>query len=339
MKKYGLSLILFLILLGLTYFFVFKDCDFNLLLLSLKKANIWYILLAFIALILYIFWGCLFLKRIFSYFKIKTSFFQILGFYATTSYYSAITPSYIGGEPVAMYEMKKRNIPYEVSSVVVLFNAMLNRIALIFLAIIFLIIFNKQLFVLNNFYKWVVILGILTTILVILLFGALIYSTLIARFILKIGIYLINHLKFIKNKEKALKMLTDAINEYQSKSKITKENPRLVIESFTIMLFQRISLLLISYFVYRSFGLNTYSLFLIMAYGICISLGSDLFPTPGGVMINESLLLIVNELLYGKDLALSGMLLVRTFNFYLLVIFSGIYYLFFHFHNKKCKVN
>ncbi len=337
MKKYGLSLLLFLVLLSLTYFFVFKECDFNLLFLTLKNANIVFILLAFLSLLFYIFWGCLFLKRIFTYFKIKTKNSHILGYFATETYYSAITPSYIGGQPVAMYEMNKRKIPYEVSSIIVLFNSMFNRIALIFLALIFLMIFNKSLFGLNAFYKWTVILGILTTIMVILVFGALIYSKIVANFILKISTLLINHLKFIKDKEKVINTITKAIAEYQNKSKITKENPRLVIESFIIMLLQRISLLFISYFIYRSLGLNEYSVFLIMAYGICISLGSDLFPTPGGVMINESLLLIVNKFLYGSDLALSGMLLTRSFNFYLLVVLSGLYYLYFHLDGKKLK--
>ena len=104
------------------------------------------------------------------------------------------------------------------------------------------------------------------------------------------------------------------------------------------MLLQRIALLLISYFVYLAFGFNNYSLWVVLAFQICVTLGSDLMPTPGGVLVNESLLLTVNNLLYGEALALSGMLLVRTLNFYLLVIISGIWYLFFHFRKNATNV-
>ncbi len=337
MKKYFLSTLLFLTLLGLTYFFVFRDCDFNLLISSIKSVNPVFLLLALSMTACYVLLGSLFLKRILTYFKQKKSFFNCLGYSFTEIYFSAITPSYVGGQPVQMYEMKKDDVPYEVSSVIVLFSSMLNRIALAFLASIFLLGFSNTLFSLNPVYNTVVLIGFLTTLLVIMLFIGVIYSKRIAQFILKVSTYLINKFKFIKNKEAKITKLTKAISEYQKCALITRKNPRLLIECFGIMLLQRIALLLISYFVYLAFGFSKYSLWVVLAFQICVTLGSDLMPTPGGVMVNESLLLTVNNLLYGESLALSGMLMVRTLNFYLLVIISGLWYLGFHFRKNKKK--
>ena len=339
MKKYVLSAILFIALIILTYVFVLKGCDFNLLFESIKNTNPFYVFLTILFVFEYVLFGSIFLKRMLAYFGSKVSFYHSFGYIFTEIYFSAITPSNMGGQPVQMIEMKKDKINYQSSSVLVLFNTMMNRIVLIFLATIFFIIFNQKIFNINPFYNWVVILGYITTILVILLFAALIYSKKIAKLILKICNFLIDHLKLIKDKTKLKNKLEQSLKEYQSCSKITKENPKLVIESFIILFFQRISLLLASYTVYRAFGLNEYNLLLVMAFQVCVTLGSDLMPTPGGVMINEGLLLAVNNLLYGDSLALSGMLLLRSFNFYFLVIFSAIMYMIFHYVKRQPAKN
>ena len=335
MKKYVLSAILFVVLIILTYVFVLKGCDFNLLIESIKNTNPFFVFLTILCVFGYVFFGSLFLKRILWYFGSKVSFYHTFGYIFTEIYFSAITPSNMGGQPVQMIEMKKDKISYQSSSVLVLFNTMMNRIVLIFIATIFFIIFNKEIFNINPFYNWVVILGYITTILVILLFATLIYSKKIANLLLKLSNYLIEHLKLIKNKDKLKNKLAKSLKEYQSCSKITKEKPKLVIESFIILFLQRISLLLASYTVYKAFGLNEYGILLIMAFQVCVTLGSDLMPTPGGVMINEGLLLSVNNMLYGESLALSGMLLLRSFNFYFLVIISALLYFVFHYIKRK----
>ena len=335
MKKYVLSAILFVALIILTYIFVLKGCDFNLLIESIKNTNPFFVFLTILCVFGYVFFGSLFLKRILWYFGSKVSFYHTFGYIFTEIYFSAITPSNMGGQPVQMIEMKKDKISYQSSSVLVLFNTMMNRIVLIFIATIFFIIFNKEIFNINPFYNWVVILGYITTILVILLFAALIYSKKIANLLLKLSNYLIDHLKLIKNKDKLKNKLAKSLKEYQSCSKITKEKPKLVMESFIILFLQRISLLLASYTVYKAFGLNEYGILLIMAFQVCVTLGSDLMPTPGGVMINEGLLLSVNNMLYGESLALSGMLLLRSFNFYFLVIISALLYFVFHYIKRK----
>ena len=334
MKKYGIFALIFICLVALTYFMVFKDCDFNLLITSIKSTNPFYLILAFLCVTAFVLLGSLFLKRMLYHFNYKVSYFHTLGYYLTEIYFSGITPSYFGGQPIQMYEMKKDKIPYQKSSVIILFYSMMNRVSLIIWAIILFSIYHSQIFNLNPIYKWLVILGFITTIMVIGFFATVIYSKKVANLLVKLGNYFIDKFKFFKDKDALKKSLNKAIKEYQSCAKITKENKRLVIEAFIILPLQRLFLILTSFMVYKAFGLSEHSIFLVLAFQVCVTLGSDLMPTPGGVLVNESLLLIVNKILYG-ELALSGMLLLRTFNFYLLILLSGIGYLIFHFIKRK----
>lgn len=337
MKKYFLSILLMLSLLTLTYFLVLRDCDFNLLFTTIHNTNHFFLLGASLCMVTYLFLGSLYYKRILSYFEKKVSYYQALGYNLTEVYFSAITPSYVGGQPIQMIEMKKDDVPYEASSVIALLYSMLGRIALLVLASCLFICYYKYLFSLNTLYNVIILIGFLSTILVSLLFAGLIYSKTIANAVLKFCLFVIDKFKFFKDKDKKKERIKNIIKEYQACAKITKDNPKIIIEAFFIILAQRFVLLLTSYMVYLAFGFNKYSMFLVIAFQICVTLGSDLMPTPGGVLVNESLLLTVNQLLYGEDFALAGMLLLRSINFYLLVIVSGIFYLIFHYRKKKSK--
>ena len=338
-KKYLLSILLMLSLLIITYFVILKDCDFNLLISSIKNTNPWYLLLACISIFMYITMGSLLIKCILKYFKHHINMYQAFGYHFTEVYFSSITPSYVGGQPVQMYEMKKDGISYEESSLIIFFTNMLNRLVLIILASILFIIYFKEIFGISTLYNILIGVGYVSTLLIIFLFASLIYSKKIANLVLKIVCFFIDRFKFIKNKNDKKDKFKEMIKNYQACAKITKENPKLIIESFIITFFQRIFLLLTSYLVYLAFGLSKYSLLLVITFQICVTLGSDLMPTPGGVMVNEGLLLGINKLLYGKALALSGMIMQRSLNFYILIIISGIFYIIFHFRKKFKKIS
>lgn len=265
----------------------------------------------------------------------KVTLFQCFGYVFTEIYFSAITPSSMGGQPVQMYEMKRDHIGYQITSVVVLLNTMIYKIALILLATIAFLVYHDVLFPMNSFFRWVVVIGYITTILVIFLFGVLVYSKTLVKWFQKLLAWFIEHLGFIKKKEENIKKLDQTVKEYQQCAILTKKKPIILLESFGILLLQRISILSISYFVYRSFGLNTYTIGELIAFQICITLGSDLMPTPGGVMINEGLSLTANTFLFGESLALSSMVLGRSISFYFLVIISAMGYLIFHLRKRN----
>ncbi len=334
-KKYILSVLLFLTLLIGTYYFVLKGYPLQDFMKSLKSCNPKYILLSFILVGSYVFFASFYLKRMLYHFGKKISWYHAIGYLCTEIYFSAITPSSIGGQPVQMIEMSKDKIPYRINSVVVLLNTIIYKIALIFLAIIAFMLYPNLIFTQSKLFSWLVILGFVTTILVIGLFMALIYSKKLIPEIAHIGLVLLEKLHLVKNREEQEKKLKDAMKEYQACAVFTKNHPSVLIEAFFILLGQRISLLLISFAIYISFGLKDFSVFQILAFQICITLASDFVPSPGGVGVSEGLLLQVNQLIYGVILETPAMMLLRGISFYIVVLLSGIYYVIFHFVKRK----
>lgn len=338
-KKYIFSILLFLFLLFGTYYFILKDYSINDFISSVKGCNPIFILLAFCCLFLYVFFASFYLKRTFTYFGKEISWYQAFGYHFTEVYFSAITPSSLGGQPVQMVEMNKDNIPYRINSVVILLNSLLYKVALIFLAIFVAIFYSQEIFSQSPLFYWLVSLGFITTILVILLFASLIYSK---KFIPKIASFLFlvgEKIHLIKNRKELEEKIFMAMKDYAACAEFTKKHPRVLIEGIFILLGQRLALLSISFMIYLAFGLHSFHFFEIIAFQICITLASDFMPFPGGVVVSEGLLLQINQMIYGSLLATSSMILLRGISFYFIVIFSGFFYLWFHFKKRRKAVD
>lgn len=333
-KKYVFSAILFVVLIFGTYYFILKDYSLTDFMQSLQYCNPKVLVWAFVLLFSYAFFHCLYLKRMFFHLGYKINWYQALGYIMTEVYFSAITPSSMGGQPVEMMEMSKDKIPYRVNSVVILLNTLLYKVALVVLALIGFGLFWNKLFSFNVLFNWLVLLGFGTTLVVMFFFFLLIYSNKLMEKLLKLAIKFLKKLK-VRDIEEKESELHKSLQEYQECARFTKKHPKILLEALVILMGQRVSILGISYVIYLAFGLNTLSFFEVIAFQVCITLGSDFMPFPGGVVVSEGLLLQANQIIYGSALATSGMMLLRGISFYLLVLFSFIFYLIFHFVKRK----
>jgi hypothetical protein len=334
-KQYVFSIILFLFLLIGTYYFIFKDYSISTLLSSIENCNKYYILLSILGIVFYSIFASLYMKLMFKYFNKHISWYQAFGYLFTEVYFSAITPSSIGGQPVQMMEMKKDGLNYQINSIVVMLHTIIYKIVILVLATLACLFYFKDIFSQNKTFIILFILGYITTIMLIVVLLILVYSKKLVHKIIHLIINIGDKLHIIKDKNKQIEKLNDAIIGYHSCAKFTKDNPKVLIYSFIILLLQRISLISISYFVYRAFNLNALSYLEILAFQVCIIVACDFVPTPGSVAVSEGLLIEINKFIYGEQIAASAMILYRSISFYLFVIFCGIYYLIFHFTKRK----
>ena len=77
-KKYILSFLLFILLFGITYFYIFRKYDFNLLINTLKYCDILYIILGLISMMMYPVFEAIFIKRFFKYLVCVVRFYHNL---------------------------------------------------------------------------------------------------------------------------------------------------------------------------------------------------------------------------------------------------------------------
>lgn len=337
-KKYILSIILFFCLFIATFYYIFSNYSFKDFMVILEQCQSGYLFLAFLMVFLFLFCHVLFLKNIFSYFQIHLSFYQTLSYVCTEIYYSAITPSSTGGQPVELYYMARDNIPYRVSTLVILIDTILYKLVILFLGVLSILLFPNLLLQNGFIFTVLLLLGVVLDIIVILFFSFLIFSSKIPQKIVAFFLSFLLRFHIVKKDQEEIKRkeFEKALLDYQKHAKFLRAHPNLFLKYFFLILVQRVSLFSIGFLVYKGFGLSGYTFLELLALQVGITLAIDSVPFPGGVMVGESLTYQINTLIYGEVFALSSMLLIRGISFYFLVLLSGLVYAIYHlFFNRK----
>ncbi len=330
-KNYFLSITIFFLLFGFTFYYIFSKYSWNDLMISLQSCNKLFIGISILCVLCYLCCGSLFLKRICASFQMPITFFQSFCYNCIEIYFAAITPSSTGGQPVEAYYMAKDKIPYQKSTVAILINTILYKLTICLFGILAMMMIPKLIFSNGILFISLMFLGLILNILAISFFLCLIYFKNLPIKIVHLGINILSFFKLLKDKETKKESAKNALKEYHECARIFKTQPKLILSSFFIIIIQRIFLFAVSYFIYRAFGLTNYDFITIFFLQVAITLAIDSVPFPGGVMIGETLTMQINRFIYENALAFSSMILLRGISFYFLIFLASIFFVIYHF--------
>ena len=249
-----INIIILIIITILVLFFSLKD-NFEETITQIFTMNIWYLLIAFILLI--IFW--LFRSYpIYSFCKkINKDFKYLSAFQLTlrTQFFNAVTPFATGGQPYQIYYLKTVGIDYASSTSIVVENFIVYQIALVVLGILALIsnqIFN--IFSKVQFLQQLIAIGFITNALVIIVMFLIAFSKKMNKFFISIGINILTKLRIVKDREKKLKEWDENINRFNKSANILLEDKKTFIFNIMCNFLALCCLYLIPLFILYSMG-------------------------------------------------------------------------------------
>lgn len=323
-KKNIYNTIFFLFIVGITFYLLLKDQEIPLIVTSIRRANIIYLLLGWAAVIFFVCCEsviiCYMMRKLHSPLGIISCIkYSFLGFF-----FSCITPSATGGQPAQLYYMKQDKADLGVATLVLLEVTIAYKSILIFLGVLVLTI--KKRFVFHYLGKNIFFLyfGIIMNIVVVLWLAMLLFHTKTVRKLVRKLISVLTSLNIIKNRENTLDKVDVAFSRYNEGAIFLKKHKKIMVIVFLITLVQRIALFSVTYFVYRAFGLNEFGLVDIIALQSIISIAVDMLPLPGGIGASENLFLIIFKKIFKGSLIMPGMLLSRGISYYGLLIISAV---------------
>lgn len=323
-KKNIYNTIFFLFIVGITFYLLLKDQEIPLIVTSIRRANIIYLLLGWAAVIFFVCCEsviiCYMMRKLHSPLGIISCIkYSFLGFF-----FSCITPSATGGQPAQLYYMKQDKADLGVATLVLLEVTIAYKSILIFLGVLVLTI--KKRFVFHYLGKniFFLYLGIIMNIVVVLWLAMLLFHTKTVRKLVHKLISVLTSLNIIKNRENTLDKVDVAFSRYNEGAIFLKKHKKIMVIVFLITLVQRIALFSVTYFVYRAFGLNEFGLVDIIALQSIISIAVDMLPLPGGIGASENLFLIIFKKIFKGSLIMPGMLLSRGISYYGLLIISAV---------------
>ena len=323
-KKIIFNGVFLAVVFALTIYGVFHGEDLSSMMDAIHRADKRW-LIPGIALVAFFIWG----ESIIIWYMMRSSgiclkkrtcfLFSSVGFF-----FSCITPSASGGQPMQIYYMKKEKISIPVSTVILMIVTITYKLVLVVIGI-GIAIFGRGFLhkylegILPVFY-----LGLALNIFCVTFMTILVFHPLLAKAIMVKGMKLLERLHLVKKKDGRLKKLEDSMDTYRNTAANLKNNPFVIVKVIGITFIQRMALFAVTWFVYQAFGLHGTGFWEILFLQAVISVSVDMLPLPGGMGISETLFLNIFSPVFG-GLLLPGMVLSRGLGYYGELLISAVF--------------
>ena len=333
-KKYFLMLIFFVLVVLLTIYTIYDKESFILLKNNLKDVKVGYVSILIMIIALYFILQGIYMKSILSTLKQKISLKKGIFYSMIEFYFSGITPSSTGGQPVQLYYMTKDNIPIRKSYITLMLNTVYFKLIIIIMGILALIFKSGLIFSSRTIYIFFFILGFVVDLFIVIACLFLVFKQdLIKKTLVKL-VNIGKRFRVFRKKAESINVAETA-TRYKDEIAYISSHKKTVFINFIITFIQRLLLFSVAYVIYRALGFNSYSYFDLLLIQSIVQVSIEAFPLPGGAGLSEGLLHNMFVMMFASKLADIGMLFTRTFSFYIPLMVCGIVILIYGMISKK----
>lgn len=308
----------------LTIYGVFYGEDLGAMMDALKKADMKW-LLPGVALVTFFIWGesiiIWYMMRSFGVrLKKRICFlFSSVGFF-----FSCITPSATGGQPMQIYFMKKEKIPIPFATVILMIITITYKLVLVVVGIgvmCFAGEFTDRYLggILPVFY-----LGVALNVFCVTFMTILVFHPVLAEAVIRKGMDFMERLHLLRRSQTRREKFQKAMQVYRETAAYLKEHGRVLFYVILITFIQRMALFAVTWMVYQAFHMTGTSMWDVIFLQAVISVSVDMLPLPGGMGISESLFLKIFLPVFGS-ITLPAMVVSRGLGYYSQLLISALF--------------
>lgn len=238
-------------------------------------------------------------------------------------FYSCITPSSSGGQPMQILSMRKDSVPVPVSTVVLAILAITYKLVLVVIGLAVMIVRPDAIITHIAPVRGFIYAGLVLNIICIAFLMMLVFMPATIKAIVEKIIRLISRIRPFKHPERISAALEKTISQYAGAADFYRRNGHVLFNVLVLTFLQRIALFAITWFTYRAFSLAIETPVTIMTLQSMISVAADMLPLPGGMGASENLFIEVFRNIFGEERVLPAMVISRGISFYAQVLISG----------------
>ena len=324
-KKKALFNIIFLLLVfGLTVYGVFHGEDLGAMTEAIRTSRMEW-LIPGVCLVIFFIWGesiiIWYMMRSFGI-RIKRRIcflFSSVGFF-----FSCITPSASGGQPMQIYFMKKEKIPIPVSTVILMVVTIAYKLVLVLIGL-GILIFGRGF--LHRYLQGILpvyYLGLGLNVFCVGFMTILVFHPVMAERMLLKGLEILERMRLMKRKEERRQKLRASMETYRETAAYLKEHKKVLIHVMLITFAQRMALFAVTWFVYLALQRHGTSPADVIFLQAVISVSVDMLPLPGGMGISETLFLKIFSPVF-QSVLLPAMVLSRGLGYYSQLLISALF--------------
>ena len=313
------------ILLGLTVWLIFKDQDIGQIFDLVAEISPIFLLICFFLVIFYVCSESVIIKYLLSTVNIKVPLFNCIRYSFVGFFYSCITPSASGGQPMQIFYMKRQNIDIPTATIILMVVTIEYKFVLVALGLGLIAFGQGLLSTLDGEVIFFLYVGIALNVFCVAFMSILVFMPGTAKWGIIKGYNFLKRIHLMKEKNNRAERLEASMEKYKHASKYLKANKLAVFNTTLITFLQRTFLFFITYIVYVAMGNSEMDAISITLLQSVVSISVDMLPLPGGMGISERLYLLIFTPIFGTSTAaVASMMVSRGFSYYVLVIVSAI---------------
>ena len=307
-KEMSIGLCLVALLAWFTFHVLLSGHSAQTLGSTFMRADIRFVAIGFACMFLFVNCEAANIRLLMGTFGKKVPYWRSLSYAFTDFYFSAITPSATGGQPMQLYYMVRDGFGAAHSSFSLLATAAVYQMTVLVYGCV--MVGANLSFIMGQG-------RVIRLLLLIIFHGLLAEKTMlcIAGGLSRAGI--------IKNRKRAIRKVEGLIDEYSRGGAYLRQYPLAAVRIFIHSAVQLTALYLVPYWACRALGISA-SAKDFLALQAILSLAVTAVPLPGSVGASEGSFLVLYRTLLGAGQSFSVMLLSRGISFYAMLCISGL---------------
>ena len=333
-----LSVLFLVVLIGLTFWMILKDNDITAIYEAIIGLDTGWLAAAVATALFFVSAEGFMIWYILRTLKCGISLPNCIGYSFVGFFFSGITPSASGGQPMQLYYMSKDGIKISHSTVALTIVATLYKFVLVLIGVFLAIFFNSTLNRYLEGYIYLFYFGLsLNFIVVVVLVFLMINPNAFRRIARKCERGLVKT-HILKPSVDRVRRITKLAKEYNMAVTAFMKNIKTIVITAFVTVLQRCSIFFITYFIYRGMGLNKESVVLITVLQASVYVAVDLLPLPGSQGISELMYQTTFGLIFIGAYLPASVLITRGISFYLPLIVGFAVTIIFHFVKGRKKI-
>ena len=322
-KKILGNTLLFVAVLGLTLYAVFRGQDINAIREAIEGCDSRWLLPAIVCVLAFIGGEAIILRLLLRSCGYHLGQGRCFLVSSAGFFFSAVTPSAGGGQPMQAYFLRRERIPVPVSAVILMAVTITYKLVLV-LTGLFMALFRRD-FLAARFGDMMLLfwLGLALTVGFTSLLLTLVFHPHLARRAMDGGHKLLEKLHILRRSGSRREKLLAAMERYHETAGYFKSHMGLMLVVQLITFAQRFALFTVPWLVCRSFGIPGRWLDIALTQAM-ITVAADMLPLPGGMGVTEALFLTAFAPVFGA-LTLPAMVVSRGVDFYCRLLLSAAF--------------
>ena len=322
-RNYLLSFIFMAVLIAVTFYVIFKDRTLFDIFNVLHEVRLPYIGAGVLSMLLSLVVQSIVIGMAARWIRLRLRFCEMLQYCFIGVFYSGITPSSSGGQPMQFFYMVRDGIHYSKTTLILFVTNITYQLSAVVLGLVMIIYKWAYVAELESNLFFLFFFGFAINFFMLLLLLGVMFSENLLTKLLRGILGLLAKIHIIKNPGKALHGLDKYISEVKAGVALIKGSPKRFWEITSVTMVQLILYHLVPFFVYRAFGFSEFSVLDFVAVSAVLFISVSFMPLPGSVGASESGFLLLFRPLFAISI-LPGMLLSRFISFYTMFVLCGI---------------